>query len=567
MSGADTNNVERPGNARSSHVANESEARFRAVWQASADAMALSDAQGTVLDVNDAYLQLYGFAYEEVVGQNFAVIFSEDFREEANRQYQEAFNILEVPPVYERVIHRKDGTPRVVESVIDFIEESGTRVAMLSCIRDVTERIRYEEAIRESEERFRQTFDNAPIGMALMGLDFKPFRVNQALCHLLGYTEAELTNLTVADITYPEDLAADLEMAGHLLRGEIPSYKIEKRYLTKSGEILWAQLSVAVIRDRAGHILYGLAMLEDITKRKQGEEERVQILAREQEARVLAERAVRAQEDLLSVVSHDLRNPISVVKGVTQLMERRMKKGQLPNAAQLQQIMGQLNTAVDRMEGFIRDLSTPQNMQPGQLLSITPEPVDLAALARRVADSHQQRTERHQLRVEATTTELVGYWDPARLEQVLDNLLSNAIKYSPEGGVVLIGIGYEECEDVEGNEMGDRLPNGAPGGEPPSLSPDRRAVMTVRDEGMGIPAGDIPYVFEWYRRAANVRDVIGGSGIGLAGARQIIEQHGGSIKIESKEGVGSTFTVLLPLSYASVPGNTEAASDGGPQEA
>jgi PAS domain S-box-containing protein len=514
----------------------ESEARFRAVWGTAADAMALSDAHGTVLDVNRAYLHLYGYTYEEVVGQNFAVIFPEEFRASANEEYQQAFHSREVPPSYERMIRRKDGTLRVVDSRIDFIEEDGIRVAMLSSIRDITERKQYEEALRESEERFRQTFDNAPIGMALVGLDFKPFKVNQALCDFFGYPEAELLNLTVAELTYPEDLEADFQLAGHLLRGELPSYTIEKRYVTKSGEIIWAQLSVAAMRDKAGDILYALAMLEDITQRKAAEEERVQMLAREQAARVVAERAVRAQKELLLLVSHDLNNPIAVMKGVTQLLQRRLERGQPPDPIQLAKFMAQLKTSVERMESFIRDLSTPQDVQPGQLLSITPESVDLVALARRVADSHRQRTDRHEVWVEAVPAKLLGYWDPARLEQVLDNLISNAIKYSPRGGNVRIAVGYEDM--TVGSQAN---------GTPDNPSDPVRAVVAVSDEGMGIPANDLPHVFEWYRRAANVQDTISGTGIGLAGARQIVEQHGGDIKVESKEGVGSTFTVLLPL--------------------
>jgi PAS domain S-box-containing protein len=548
--------IEIPGSAQASNALHESEALFRAIWEASADAMALSDEQGTVLDVNMAYIELYGYTYEEVVGQNFAVIFPEDFRSLANQEYQEAFHIREVPPAFERVIQRKDGTRRVVDARIDFIEEAGTRVAMLSSIRDITERIQNEEALRESEERFRQTFDNAPIGMALMGMDFKPFKVNQALCSFFGYSEAELTNLTVADLTHPDDLAADLELAEHLLKGEIPSYTIEKRYITKSGDIVWAQLSVAVMRDKAGNIIYALAMLEDITQRRGAEEERLHMLGREKAARALAERAVQAQEELISLVSHDLNNPLAVVKGATQLLQRGIDKGQPPEPAQLASFTAQIRMAVERMESFIRDLSMPQRVQPGQLLSITPKLMDLVALAQRVASSHQQRTERHQLLAETTCSELMGYWDAARLEQVLDNLISNAVKYSPEGGTINIVVGYEETPAV------------GPTSEAPGALPHTpRALMAVRDEGMGIPADDLPYVFEWYRRAANVRDIITGTGIGLAGARQIIEQHGGSISVESTEGVGSTFTVLLPLNYASVPVSTPAPSDSDQQQA
>jgi signal transduction histidine kinase len=277
-------------------------------------------------------------------------------------------------------------------------------------------------------------------------------------------------------------------------------------------------------------------MLEDITQRKRAEEERLQLLAQEQAARELAERAVRAQEELLSLVSHDLNNPIAVVKGVTQLLQRRIARGNPPDPAQLAATMTKLAEAADKMEAFIHDLSTPQHIQPGRLLRITPEPLDLVALTRRVADTHQQRTEDHQIVVETGLPEVIGRWDPARLEQVLDNLLTNAVKYSPRGGPIKIGVGYEEVRSSE-----------ASADESEAQSPGLCAVVTVHDNGLGIPAADLPHIFEWYRRGANVRNKINGTGVGLAGARQIVEQHGGRILVDSQEGAGSTFTVVLPL--------------------
>lgn len=528
----------------------ESEQRFRAVWEASADALSLSDPHGTVLNVNPAYLELYGYTYDEVVGHNFAIIFPEHIRDAANQQYRDTFNSPQVLAAFESVIQRKDGTQRVVEARADFIEENGERIAMLSTIRDITGRVQQAAALRESEERFRKTFDRAPIGMALVGLDFKPFRVNRALCKFLGYSEQELASMTAFELTYPDDIEVDLRLGKQLISGQIPSFTIEKRYVTKGGNIVWAQLSATVIRDHLGNILYILSMLEDITKRKKDDAERVRLLSREYDARVLAERAVRAQEELLSIVSHDLRNPVAVVKGMAQVLQRRIARGNPPDPDQLSADLTRVVRAADKMERFIEDLSRPQHLQPGQPLCVTLERVDLVALARRVAESHQQRTEQHQLVVEVDTPELIGNWDPARLEQVLDNLITNAVKYTPQGGVVTIGISHEvksasEAETSDANAY--------------DQTDSTYAIVTVQDQGMGIPAGDLPHVFEWYRRGVNVRNIIRGTGVGLAGARQIVEQHGGSIRVESTEGTGSTFTVLLPLTHSTEPN----APDGG----
>lgn len=519
------------------------------VWQTSADALALSDSQGTVVAANPAYLHLYGYTEDEVVGENFAIIFPEEYRAIAIAQYRQIFSSPHTPVPFESVIRCKDGSERVVESRAEFIEQDGQRVAMLSSIRDVTERVRQGEALRRSEVLFRHTFEGAPVGMALVGVDLKPVRANEALCKLLGYSEEEIIARGVAGVTHPDDVQADLRLAQQLLRGELSSYALEKRYITASGDIVWAQLSVALVKDQDGNPLYALSMLEDITARKKIEDERAGLLAKEHEARMLAEEVIRAQGELLSLVTHDLRNPTTVIKGVTGLLQRQLTHGKEVTADQLTGKLIMINNAVDRIERFLVDLSRPQHLHPGQPLLITPERVDLVALARRVAQLHQEQTKQHNLMVETQTPQLVGYWDPSRLEQVLDNLVSNAVKYSPEGGTVRISIGYDEYTsgDMPDVEMGDESAGGESNGNHSRSMSNRHAVIIVQDEGMGIPANDLPDIFEWYRRGTNVRAIIRGTGVGLAGARQIVEQHSGSITASSSEGAGSTFTVVLPL--------------------
>jgi PAS domain S-box-containing protein len=122
------------------------------------------------------------------------------------------------------------------------------------------------------EERARLAFDHAPIGMALVGLDYRLHKVNPALCEALGYTRQELLDYTFVDITHPDDVAGDLELAGQLFRGEIPSYRLEKRFKTKDGRLVWLDLTALVVRGNDDEPLYGLAMVKDITERKRAEE-------------------------------------------------------------------------------------------------------------------------------------------------------------------------------------------------------------------------------------------------------------------------------------------------------
>ncbi|MGB7924574.1 MAG: PAS domain S-box protein [Pyrinomonadaceae bacterium] len=128
------------------------------------------------------------------------------------------------------------------------------------------------ETSRQSEGQFRLAFNHAPIGIAIVGKDYRLLRVNSALCKALGYSRRELLERTFMDITHPDDVKKDKALAEKLFRGEIPSYRLEKRFITKDGRLVWLDLTALVIRDRQNEPLYGLAMVKDITQRKQSEE-------------------------------------------------------------------------------------------------------------------------------------------------------------------------------------------------------------------------------------------------------------------------------------------------------
>jgi PAS domain S-box-containing protein len=141
-----------------------------------------------------------------------------------------------------------------------------------AAIRDVTERKRMTEALRESEERFRRVFEEGPLGLALVGKDYRFVKVNTALCKLMDYPEASLLQMTFADITHPDDLQADLVLAELLFKREIPFYTMRKRYVKKNGEIIWISLTASLIHDGEGEPIYGLAMIKDITDVQRAED-------------------------------------------------------------------------------------------------------------------------------------------------------------------------------------------------------------------------------------------------------------------------------------------------------
>jgi len=171
---------------------------------------------------------------------------------------------------------------------------------------------------------------------------------------------------------------------------------------------------------------------------------------------------------------------------------------------------------------MVNELLDVARLQMGRPIELDPRPMDLAILVSEVATDLRPSTDRHEIQVESADIQMMGTWDRERLERVLVNLVTNAIKYSPEGGRIVLNL---DRDTRDGHDS---------------------AVVRVTDSGIGIPANDLPLVFDRFYRGSNVGG-IEGAGIGLSGVWQIAEQHGGTVSVESAEGRGSTFTVRLPL--------------------
>ena len=180
----------------------------------------------------------------------------------------------------------EDGSWRWVESAGTYLLDDPHVKGVVVQTRDITERKRTEEALREAEERFRRSFDDAAIGMALVGKDGRFLRTNRSLCNMLGYREVELLGKTFQDITHPDDLDADLDQVRRMLVGEIRTYQMEKRYFHREGHVVWALLSVSLVHDEEGEPLYFVSQIQDISERKRAEQK---IRAAEQRYRTLVE--------------------------------------------------------------------------------------------------------------------------------------------------------------------------------------------------------------------------------------------------------------------------------------
>jgi signal transduction histidine kinase len=237
--------------------------------------------------------------------------------------------------------------------------------------------------------------------------------------------------------------------------------------------------------------------------------------------------AARARDAFLAAASHDLKNPLTVIRGTAQILQRRAsRQGTVPRA-QLVAGLNSIERAASQMATQIDELLDVAHLRAGRALELNRAPTDVVELAREQVAALQQAAELHRIELQTTEPELIAEIDGVRVARVLANLLNNAIKYSPQGGQIVVRVSRA----------------GGPAGGPGA----REAVLTVTDQGMGIPAADLPYIFEQFRRSEDVAGHISGTGIGLAIVRQVVEQHGGAVEVESRPGAGSTFTVRLPL--------------------
>ncbi len=231
---------------------------------------------------------------------------------------------------------------------------------------------------------------------------------------------------------------------------------------------------------------------------------------------------VRQKDDFLSAAAHDLKTPLTTIKGLAQILHRRAERADTEDTRLLLHGLERINTTSTRMSGLINELLDVSRIHMGGTLDLVVSEVDLTTLLERVIEEQQHTTELHSVELERPEVALTGHFDEARIERAFANLLSNAITYSPGGGRVTVRV---DVEDALGST----------------------AVIAIEDEGVGIPEDDLPHVFDRFHRGSNVAGRIPGTGIGLAGARDIFHQHGGNIIVRSREGHGTTFVVRLPL--------------------
>ncbi len=397
----------------------------------------------------------------------------------------------------------------------DYIIKSPKHYARLAvAVRAAVERSLQRQALLEAQNRYQRLFEGVPLGLYRMTLTGQVLEANSALLQLLGYDNLQvLVDAGLLERHFEPEVRR-LWQCRMEAEGVVQDFEMSLRRCNNTP--IWVNHNARSIRDETGKVLYYEGAIEDITQRKQAEEERKQLLAREQAARAEAETANRLKDEFLATLSHELRTPLNAIIGWTSLL--RKQKFSPEKAARALEII-ERNAHVQTQ--LIEDLLDVSRIIRGQLrLNICP--VDLNQIIETALDAVKPAADAKGIVLKSFLQPATGSanGDPDRLQQVVWNLLSNAIKFtSPEGRVSI----YLEWLD-------------------------RDVQIRVQDTGKGLPKNVIPYIFDRFRQAeASTTRSHGGLGLGLAIVRHLVELHGGTVWCESAGlGRGSTFTVQLP---------------------
>lgn len=251
----------------------ESEERAQAVFKEAATPMSVTTPDGRWLAFNRVYPSMFGYTAAQLKKLTFTdITHPDDRRIDAVNIKRLLSGELKEYKREKRYLHKDGSIVHAIVRATVVRDESGQPKYIIAVLQDITQRKLAEEMLRESEERFRASFEQAAVGMAHTGLDGKWLQVNQTLCSMLGYTKRQLLTKTFQDVTFPEDINRSNKILRQLLKGIAKTHSLEKRYVKKDGSVIWANLTLALVQDDAGNPKYFSSVIQDITQRKQMEE-------------------------------------------------------------------------------------------------------------------------------------------------------------------------------------------------------------------------------------------------------------------------------------------------------
>lgn len=479
----------------------------------SLDMLCIADIQGRFTRLNPEWEAVLGVPLADIEGRKYLDFVHPDDVEHTNIAGSR-LQAGEDLHFFENRLRCADGEYRWIEWRS---KSHGEKI--YAAARDVTDRKRTEEALIRAETRYRSIFERAVTGIAFADEHCNILTHNESFQSLIGYSSDELIGMHFSQFTHPDDSPRELQFYQQMVAGERNDYRLEKRYITKSGQVLWVDLSVAAVRDEQGRMSNIVGLVVDISERKQVERELLQ-------AKEAAESASRAKSDFLANMSHEIRTPLNAVIGLTQLcleydLEPRLRDYLQKVLRSSRMLLAILNEILDYSRIESGRLLLEQRFFP--LASVIDQ------LATLLEVQVREKGLKLSLHVEPDVPCFIE-GDSLRLEQSLSNLLGNAVKFTEQGRVELhVSVQHQDAERVQ-----------------------LRFVVT--DTGIGINPEIRDHLFTMFTQAdTSTTRKFGGTGLGLAISRRLAEMMGGGLDFESIPGQGSTFIFTANFRYQYEP--------------
>jgi PAS domain S-box-containing protein len=470
----------------------ESQERLRATWDSATDAMSLSDPNGMVIDANQAYFSLYGYSRDEVVGKKFSIIFPKKIRKWAEDSYRSTFDgKLDSAEVEAKVVS-KDGKEHIVISQYSFLIKDGKRIAMLSVVRDVTQRKKDEQALLESEERLRIALEAGNIGVWDWNIPQNTLKWTDNVYKIHGVSKEkfEVNFKNFYKLIHPDDRNFLEEALEKTLTKGSP-FSIQFRIIDNKGGVRWLTTSAVLLYESNGKPFRLLGATSDITQQKLIEQEK---------------------SDFLSMAAHELKTPITSMNMFVDLISREVMK---LNHEKSSYFAKRIKEQTDRLSELTGDLLDVSRIETGKL-KLNKSKFKLSELIEDTVEALQSTTS-HNFIIDSPIDSTVNA-DKYRIYQVIVNLLTNAIKYSSPDKNIVVSVKEKNGELITG----------------------------VRDYGIGISKDKHDKIFDRLYQVTDPKEkTFPGLGLGLYISKEIVERHGGKIWLKSKKGEGSTFYFSL----------------------
>jgi PAS domain S-box-containing protein len=499
---------------RAEEALRESERRYRLLAEKVSDVIWNMDMDLRITYISPSVTRLAGFSVEEAVGLTVEEFLAPASLEVVMKTFEEELPIRRIEqqdPFRSRTLElevtRKDGSTVWTENTVSFLRApDGRPIGIVGVTRDITERKQAEEALRESERRYRLLAENVTDVITCVDMNLRPTYLSPSITHLLGYSveeamargiEESLTPASIEAIT--EALSIEMALEHDQQKDQFRRRVQELEFYHKDGSTVWVEVMVSFLRNSEGQPVEVVSVLRDITERKQAREELHKTLTE-------LERSNKELEQFAYVASHDLQEPLRMIASYVQLLARRYE-GQLD--ADADDFIAYAVGGASRMQKMINDLLTYSRVGTrGKPFQTT----DCQAVLDQVLANLKVAVEESSAVVTYDPLPMV-IADESQMAQLFQNLIDNAIKFHDEASP-RVHISAKQKE--------------------------KDWVFSVRDNGIGIDPQYYQRIFMLFQSLHN-REEYSGTGMGLAICKRIVERHGGRIWVESELGKGSTF--------------------------